>query len=414
MRQVFQIIIFLSLTVPCIKAQTVKNFPYIDPTPGEISIMACSPFQNFEIPTKQEFQEIVNCGFNLVTSSGSVEYFKNIFASIENLPLKYFISNQNFIKQDTRNQYINAFKDNPHLGGWLLKDEPFIDTWDSLSEAYKEFYNEDSNHIVLVNLVGILVRRFTGDSKTMLEYLQTFNSMFRPSLWSYDFYPIIKKNGKLIIEYDQFYTDLETFYYMSKQTKRPFWAFCETMEYTTNTYSRPSATEAYLSFEAFSALAYGAQGIIYWTYGMRNSTDSEKYISALVDVKGKKTPAWFAAQKVNSNIKKFNHVFYQCNVIDVRHTGDKIFQGTRKLSGTFGPFKMIRSGKAGVLVSLIENNGKEYVVVVSHDVLSKQKVTFELLPNKTITDLTNNKSYNWRQDFSLILDKGGYFIFEII
>ena len=188
------------------------------------------------------------------------------------------------------------------------------------------------------------------------------------------------------------------------------------MAYTTKWYSRPVATEEYLRFEAFSALAYGAQGIIYWTYGQRKSNEVETYTSALVNMNGKITKSWYAAQKVNQEIKKYNDVFYECKVEQVRHTGSNLYKGTKRLSGTIGPFKMIRSKDAGVIVSLIINKGETYIVLVSRDVLKKQTITLELSANKKVKNISSNKQeiYDWRKDVTLTLDKGGYVIFKVV
>ena len=61
----------------------------------------------------------------------------------------------------------------------------------------------------------------------------------------------------------------------------------------------PPAKEEYLRFEAFSALGYGAQGIVYWTLGQRKSSPHETYTTALINLKGEKTAAWYVAKKVN-------------------------------------------------------------------------------------------------------------------
>lgn len=408
-------ILFISLPILAQKYVTGSNFPYIDPTPGEITLMACSPIPFDTEPTQQAFKDVVDCGFNLATSQGSVEYFKKVFSILGEIKLKYLISNPQFLKQDVRSLYIDTFKQDPHLGGWLLRDEPPYDIWQELSEQYKMFNREDSQHLIYINLVGILYKYFTGPAKSIMEYLESYQNLFTPSIFSYDYYPIINKNGTTTIEYDQFYSDLENFSFISKKMGRPFWSFCESIAYKTKSYSRPAPTEAYLKFQSFNALAYGAQGIVYWSYSLRKSNETEKYQSALVDMKGKKSKAWYAAQKVNKEIKKFNDIFYQCDVKEVRHTGDRIYKGTHKLSGVFGPFSMIRSGKAGVLVSRIENKGNKYIVIVNHDVFNKQNVTLEISSGGKIEDMTNNGvQYFGKNEITVSLEKAGWVIFKEI
>ena len=393
----------------------VKNHPYVHPTPGEISILAYSPIPEDMKGTKAMYEDIMKCGFNLVSQMANLDFFKEQFEVMGDLKLKYIISNP-VIRTDNKNTLIKSLKGNPHFGGWYFVDEPRFESLENLKKQYDSLYKLDSESFVLVNLVGELVKPFTGDFKTLAAYYDYIQELFYPQMWSFDFYPVIIRNNKLTVQYNQFYSDLEDFYALSKKTGRPFWTTCESMAYTTSSYSRPAPTEASLRFEAFSALAYGAQGIGYWTYSLRKAYGGENYISALVNLKGKKFPAWYAAQKVNMEIKKYNDVFYGCNVREVRHTGDALYHGTHKLSGSFGPFSMIRSGEAGVMVSRIENNGETYIVMVSRDALKKQNVTLVLSNNEKVIDLTSKNKVidNWKKDIKVTLNPGGYRIYKVL
>lgn len=391
-----------------------NNKTFHNPTPGEVTILAITPIPENMEPTRELLEGVSDCGFNLASTSGSVSFFKKMFGLMDGLKLKFLISNQRFGLLDYRKTYIDAFKNNPYVSGWILSDEPAYDTLETLKEQYDAFYKEDPTHLVYINLVGIVYKKFTGPFSSYSGYLNHIQNLFAPALWSYDYYPITVRSGKLDVDYNQFYSSLEDMSSIAKKTSRPFWGFCESMAYKTSSYSRPAPTEAYLRFEAFSALAYGAQGIVYWAYSLRKAYGGETYQSALVDLEGKKSKAWYAAQKVNQEIKKFNDVFYQSEVKGVWHLGDNLYKGTKRLSGPVGPVKMIRAGKAGVVVSQIENHGKNYIVIVSRDVLKNQKINIELNPNRNVVNLTgkNLEQYSWRKDITLTLEKGGYIILE--
>lgn len=407
------ILFLMLLMVADIQGQE-KNRPYINPTPGEISIVASSPIPDGVKATRQSYQDLVECGFNLGMANGSVSYFKSQFSLIGNLKFKYLIYN-GYLLTDKKAEAINALKNNPHFGGWKVSDEPKYADLSNLSQQCQEIYKIDPNHLLYINLIANINSRFTGNCKNFAEYLNLIQTTLSPQVWSYDYYPIWVKNGRLDINYELFYSYLEDVYSISTRTQRPFWAYCESMAYKTNSYSRPEATEEYLRWEAFSALAYGAQGIVYWTYGQRKSNSTETYLSALVNMDGKKTKAWYAAKKVNSEIKKFNNVFADCAVEEVRHTGTKVYSGTRKLTGEFGPFSKISSGEAGVMVSLIKNKGQNYVVIVSRDVQNQQNLSLELKPGNEVKEISSQKSndYTSGQSINLTLVKGGYVIFRI-
>lgn len=395
------------------KAQ--NNYPYIEPTPGEITIMAISPVPLGSKATRQAYEDVVECGFNMVSQMAGIDYFKNQMNLAKGLDLKFMISNS-ALRTDECKEYIEAFKNNPQLGGWLFIDEPKYDQLQNLGSAYKRIWNEDPKNLVFFNLIGALQKPFTGPFTDYSQYLKRIQDIFQPAVWSFDYYPFMLINGKLEIKYDGFFNAMEKISSIAKETQRPFWSHCQGITYKTKTYSRPAATEEFLKFANFSALAYGAQGIVYWAYSMRNSSETETYISALVDMEGNKYPAWHAAKKVNAEIKKFKDVFYKCDVLEVRHTGDKIYKGTKKLDGAFGPLQSIRSGKSGVLVSHIANNNENYIVIVSHDVVKKQKVSIELKSNVNIIDITveKNKILSWKKDHSFTLSPGSYKILKVI
>lgn len=400
--------ILMIVSCPDMKSQ-IKSL-----TPGEITIGASTPIPDGIEPTENAYRELVECGFNLGIARGSVDYFKRQFQLIGNLNFKYLIGSPDLLT-DARKYYIEAFKNDKHFAGWSFKDEPQFNDLNTLQKQYEAMKKADPKNVIYINLVGVLEKAFTGNISRFADYLNLIQQRFNPDVWSYDFYPIIVKRGVQEIQYDQFYEDLENFMTISRKTGKPFYTFIESMAYETSWYSRPVATEEALRWEAFSALAYGAQGVMYWTYGMRKTYGAEKYISALVNLDGKKTPVWNYAKKVNGEIKRFNQVFYGCRVNEVRHTGDKIYKGTRKLSGGLGPIKMLRSGSQGVIISLLSSKGEEYIVIVSRDVERPQKIEIELKSNKKITEISSDtpQTYNWRNDIEINLLPGGYAIFKL-
>lgn len=402
------IIFFHSIIFPAISSGTS-----VWPTPGEISIVASTPIPQGVTSSRQSYLDLIECGFNLGMEAGTIEYFKREFELLKGLNFKYLIQNGD-LNSSKRALFIDAFKDEPNFAGWKLWDEPHYDDLNTVAEKYKALYDAYPQKLIYVNQAGVVNKWFTGPYTNFLEFLDYFNNLIHPEIWSYDYYPIIRKDGKLICQSEPFYFAFETFSEQSKKTGKPFWAYCESMAYDGSSSSMPVATEAYLRFEAFSALAYGAQGIVYWTYGQRKPNASENYKSALVNLNGKKSTSWFAAQKVNREIKKFNDVFYGCKILMVRHTGDKIYKGTKKLSGAIGPLQMVRSKEAGVMISRLENHNTKYIIIINRDVFNKQKITLELLPNKNIVEISSakNKEYSWRNDINVTLDKGGYIIFK--
>lgn len=392
---------------------TYKAYPYISPTPGEITIVASTPYPHGKRPKASDFTQLAECGFNVAMEQTSPEMFDYILKIIEGSGVKLMLSHPALLRPNDVKDFVDKFKDNPNVCGWDLSDEPHFDRLPNLAKCYQILHETDSTKLIFINLIGGKIPLFTGKSPTYVAYLDTVKRLIHPEIWSYDLYPICTKDDKKVIDFDGFYYDMEIFSALSASTGRPFWAYCMSQPYQSKAMTRPAPTEADLRWESFSPLAYGAQGIVYWTYARRASTD-EKYLSAPINSEGEKTPIWYAAQKVNHEIKRYNSVFAGCKLIEVRHTGKKLYRGTRALKGSFGGITSITTGKEGVMCSRLKNNDKEYLVIVNHTPEKAQKVQIKfastatlLLPDSTEKAITFQK----RQTFSLAA--GGYLIFRL-
>ena len=221
---------------------------------------------------------------------------------------------------------------------------------------------------------------YSGDASrrdAYLNYLNTYYQTVQPGAWCYDYYPFTcnSQNDEVGICRNDFYYDLQLFAHLSRQTGIPFWAFCQsthvhTWDATGTSYQgHPEATEQRLRFEAFNALAFGAQGLIYWRYADQDSHGVEEYISSLVDQDGDPYPAWTAAQTINREIRKYQNVFLGAKVKGYFFLGSQHIrpEGVGDIPDTIpGLHARLVSGP-GALISELSNGGTKYLVVVNQD-----------------------------------------------
>lgn len=275
------------------------------------------------------------------------------------------------------------------------------------------------NAIVLVNLVGDQDWGYL-DNKPYNYYLNLFSNIMNvsslyPYLWCYDYYPItsynyllyknfyIKKEGKkdngcpldepdlsrngiISVLYEYFYEDLWLFNYKTNNKNSVFWTFIQSMEYMAASNLHPLSKESFLRFTVFSSLAMGCQGIIYWTYHQRDNENLELYLSALLTRDGDKTPAWYYAKKINEEIKKYSNVFRNSEFKGYGHVGE-IYEGCNLLSTPLGIVKSIEVSGKGVLVTQLDNGSKEYIIIVSHDVIDYQDITIVFSINNRLVKM---------------------------
>lgn len=224
---------------------------------------------------------------------------------------------------------------------------------------------------------------------------------------------------------------MELFAKYSQTYKRPFWVYCQTAAwYSTSTdFYYPEIEEAYLRFAVFSALGYGAQGIVYFTYQQRLSNVSkgdtkinEYFYNAPINIEGDKTAAWYYLQRINQEISKYNDVFYECTPIKtINLYKSDLKDGKRSIS--IGPFKEVSFDRDGVQISQIENDGKKYIIVVNHDVQNYQSLNLkghlDYKVSKITPDKNGDESYvstsfipNPGNGHNFELIPGGYIIFK--
>ena len=394
------------------------------PCPGEFPIVALRVANKEKGPQPGDIKYVKECGFNLCMEEATSDRIEKLLTYMEGTGLKLLPYSYSFgldDKGDTwkakMSTFVNKFKNNPLVVGWDFGDEP---QWAGLA-AYQQRYEYlkklDDSHFISYNLVGQMSKPFTGPCKDLSAYVDSIGERFDLDVLSSDYYPISIYKGQFRVNYKGFFENLSVFSKKSKEIGIPMWNYCESMEYETGDVKIPAATVPYLSFAIFSALSYGSQGIVYWPYWLNPSTPTYNLISALVDQEGNRSQAWYAAQKVNFQIRALTPVFLGAEMVEVRHTGMIGMDGTYPYIKDFGPLEELSNDVKGVLVSHLQNDGHNYLVIVNHDVVNKQKVKMKFRSNLNVTQfkasdsgkLTTSKV---KSNLNATLSPGGYAIFE--
>lgn len=384
----------------------LKNPPYINPTGNEFPIVASSTFREEADITLKNFEILKEGGFNV-----SLALLPNIDLTIKSLKYAkqvgiYVMANcpqTRTVSSIAKN--IPRIKGYSSLMGYYLGDEPSAQKFKEIKKLRDEIYKYDTQHALYLNLLPIADPKMLG-TRTYKIYIQEFFKIIDLPFVSYDHYPIIKNNGKISVK-DTFYENLEIVSSVCKEYDRQFWAFCLSSPH----FSYPEPTLGHLTFEAFSALAYGAQGLSYYTY-MGEKKSSINFAKYPVNTRGERTNIWYLCKDVNGQIQAQKDVFLGAKLVNAWHTGRTIPKGCKKLGALPGPFETLKTGNSGVLVSHLKNGDKNYLVIVSHDVEKNQDIDItyknstqvkQVLPNGKVTESIMN---------SYTLTPGGYLVFQ--
>ena len=262
-------------------------------------------------------------------------------------------------------------------------------------------------------------------SKSYKEYLERYQDNFSPAVYLFVYYPIIVQSGKVTVEYDRYFADLEAFSLLRRYTSAPFWAYINCQGYKTSSREVPAPKLEYIRFNVFSALAYGAQGLFYWTYRQIPDTSAEKFYNAPVGTNGVRTNTWNYVQQINAEVTALAPVFSGAELIQCKHTGSIQYSGTQMMVDPVGPLMSISSNSTkGVLVSWLFNNyssayiSSDYLVIVNHDVEQSQTLKLTFSSFWTVSEIQvgiNPSRLLFKKitsnEISRIIEPGGYLLF---
>jgi hypothetical protein len=255
------------------------------------------------------------------------------------------------------------FKDHPGNGGYYLRDEPGASQFPELAAWAKRIQSVDSVHPCYVNLFptyGIPAQWETPDYP---KYVERFISAVPTPMLSFDHYPVHREgkdpSGDRVR--GDYYYNLEVCSAAARKAKRPMWAFVLSTAH--NPY--PVAEISHMRLQAFSDLAYGAQAIQYFTYWTSKSS-VWNFHQGPIEVDGSRTPTYDRVKQLNAEIQAVRGAFLGSRVISVAHTGESLPQGTTRYAPA-PPVTSLETEGAGAVVSLLENGGHRFLVVVNRD-----------------------------------------------
>ncbi len=269
-------------------------------------------------------------------------------------------------------QTVGELMSHPSLAGYFFKDEPHMELYGQLADRVRRVRAVDDSKMLYLNLFPTYAGPVLLGTDSYNEYISRFIDDVGTGMVSYDHYSITADTlGNTALNPD-YYKNLESVSEESRRAGVPFWAFA----LSTAHYSFPAATREHLRLQMFSNLAYGAQGVEYFTYwqfpGLGESQDVP------ITNAGQRGTSWYIVRDLNREIRALTPVFLGAEVVGVWHSGDSIPEGTRRLESLPQGIKSLEAeGGNGVLVSHLRNGHDEYMMVVNRDLHHQQRLTVE-------------------------------------
>jgi len=376
---------------------------------GVIPIMSWGGISQSEVST-DSYKKLKEVGVNI-----DIAFFSNADAialaldAAAKAGIKLMISCPE-LKSDPE-KTAERFKNHPALEGYYLDDEPGEPQFRNLADWAKRLGAIDKKHYSFVNLFpNINSNQSKFGTKDYKEYVESFDNQFPAPYLSFDFYPVV--DGAV---HPRWYENLEFFAAKYKTDGRPFRAFALTTSYlaysedsgqpalndfyqlyktykSEKTFLHDIPTLAGLRLQVYVNLAYGAQGIEYWSF---------KGFGSPLDEQGKRTVVFDRLQKVSHEIQNLSGVFMGAKLISVAQTGSIIPNETKRLGKLPEPIKLLETVGEGAVVSVLENGKNRFLVIVNRDYKNPMKLIIStdetvkkvlkdgtLIPNSEYTSTT--------------------------
>jgi hypothetical protein len=341
-------------------------------SPGQIPIMAWYSIPASET-TVERYQEMKDAGI-----THSLSFFANVSDLQKALDVAAkvgvkLIVNCHELKTDPE-KIVRLVMNHPAVAGYHLIDEPGIGLYKELGDWGRRIQAVDSKHFCYVNLFPNFADSITQlGTKDYRKYVSECARQIPLQFLSFDYYPVLKDRLS-----KTWYENLEQFSSEAKKAEKPFWAFALTTNYDDG-HLTPQTLSA-MRLQVFSDLAYGAQGIQYFTYWSAtsvNAPSSEDQRGAPITADGKRSVVYDRVKQMSEEIRNLSGVFLGAKMLWVRHSAKGMIPtGTIRLTSLPDPVKVLDANGAPILVSLLENGDFNYLVVVNKDFLNSINFTF--------------------------------------
>lgn len=395
------------------------SFPQIDlSASGQIPILAWYSVYGFET-TLKNYQDIKDAGFthNLSFPRGENDIARSFeYARQVGLKILLYVD-RSWTSEEEVTERVNRYKDHPALFGYYVYDEPSPGQFPEVAEAVKFVQDLDRQHPCYVNMYPNIQNPFYR------EYVDNFIKTVPVPFLSFDHYPVMGRDDVSPVRHlrPEWYENLEIISEASRKAGKPFWAFALSTAHTGKIGNDPVSvhpipTLADLRLQVYSNLAYGAQGIQYFTYFTPTGEGDTFHDGPFY--KGSKTKTYYTVKEMNAEIRALSGVFFDSNVLAVFHTGDVIPKGTRKLdpdkTPPLTPFSSIETEGKGAVVSFLEKENIRFMVVVNRDLTGTMKLNVALKKNAVVRKVLKTgvvENQNMPGSYTAEVDPGDVVIF---
>lgn len=197
------------------------------------------------------------------------------------------------------------------LAGYHIIDEPPASLFPSLAQVVAGLGTRDPKRISYLNLLPTYASNGQLGTATYDEYVSSYLSIVKPQMVSWDYYPFLS-SGDL----PDFFRNMAIIRDHSLAANKPFWQFIQSISFV----GHRATTAAEKRWQALQSLAYGAQGVWYFTYWTPPQT-AEAFGAGIIDAAGNQTTQYAEVTAINRTFSALSKYTTAATSTAVFHNG---------------------------------------------------------------------------------------------
>jgi len=273
---------------------------------------------------------------------------------------------QEYLKPYLEYEYADA------LYGIMIQDEPDASKFDYLGFAYEVFSEAAPDLCFYTNLFPVIAlgSQLGGTSSITYDtYIAQYLEKIKTPYISYDHYPLFSDGSDTSIE-ASFLQNMEIIRKAIEDEgeDRKMWTFLQSMSYGARNRALESVGDA--TFQAFSFMAYGGDGIQWFCYACPPPFDGATYFgnNAPINRNYEKTDAYYYVKTANSYVQAmmpwYKNFKWQGVMTTSEDGGEGNFERIEKMKGTNTLTKV--EGTEDALVGIFKDkDGRDGYMVVN-------------------------------------------------
>jgi hypothetical protein len=380
-----------TLEITAAQKPPVKSFPVA---------FWCGPPEPYI--TVEQYRLIKEAGFTMVAppceGANTVERNRKILDTAKAVGLKVLLADSR-MPLDLKNSpdalarlkaIVSDYGRHSALYGYYITDEPGAGQFEGLAEVVKALRELDPKHSAYINLFPNYAtsNRTTTPSQlqtdTYDQYLEKFVQTVKPEVLSYDHYHFLTNSDR-----PGFLSNLAAAQRVARDANIPFWNIVLSVQHG----PYRALTENELRYEAMQTLAYGARGLVYFTYWLPPDDATYQWKHGIMNRDGTPGPLYEAVKKVNAEVQALGVWLYNTYNFRTFQTGNVPPEGRPQPSDV-----AVRAvGEGDLSLGLFrDDKGMVYVLVTNRNYKEAVKTRMRLSVTKKQIEVLDTATGKWK------------------